>query len=96
MLLHGADSSEKKNDSVVSFENLSIPLRIINIQNQSTDSTGGGDCLYVYAGKMVSNGDLRLFHLTLPVILPNTADPDQTPRFSASDLGLHCFSMSQH
>ena len=44
---------------------------------------------------MVLNGDLWLFHLTLPVILANDADPDQTPRSVASDLGLHRLPMSQ-
>ena len=26
----------------------------------------------------------------------NSVDPDQTPRLAASDLGLHCLSMSRH
>ena len=28
------------------------------------------------------------------VFYANSADPDQTPRSAASDLGLHCLSMS--
>ena len=46
---------------------------------------------------MALNGDLRLFHLiTLTsCIKANSADPDQTPRFAASDLGMHCLLMSQ-
>ena len=28
-------------------------------------------------------------------MLANNEDPDQTPRPAASDLGLHCLSMSQ-
>ena len=36
---------------------------------------------------MVRNGDPRLLHA-------NSADPDQTPRSVASDLGLHCLLMS--
>ena len=44
------------------------------MNNQSTDSTGVGvcvcgggggvDCFWMLAGKMVLNGDLRLFHLS--------------------------------
>ena len=30
----------------------------------------------------------------LPFILANSADPDETPRFSASHLGLHCLHIS--
>ena len=37
-----------------------------------------------------------LFLLTLPVISTNSADPYQTPRSAASDLGLNCLPMSQH
>ena len=36
-----------------------------------------------------------LLNLWLPVIKANSADPDQTPRSVASDLGLHCLPMSQ-
>ena len=32
--------------------------------------------------------------LKIPVCNANSVDPDQTPRFAASDLGLHCLSMS--
>ena len=28
-------------------------------------------------------------------MLANSVDPDQTPRYMASDLGLHCLPMSQ-
>ena len=31
----------------------------------------------------------------LLLIKANSADPDQTPRSAASDLGLHCLPMSQ-
>ena len=30
----------------------------------------------------------------IPVLNANSVDPDQTPRYAASDLGLHCFPMS--
>ena len=36
---------------------------------------------------MVRNRDLKLFHLTLN-LQANSADPDQTPRSAASDLGI--------
>ena len=32
--------------------------------------------------------------IEIPVFNANSLDPDQTPRFAASDLGLHCLSMS--
>ena len=28
--------------------------------------------------------------MKIPVCNANSVDPDQTPRFAASDLGLHC------
>ena len=31
-----------------------------------------------------------------PVILANSAGPDKTLRFAASDLGMHCLPMSLH
>ena len=36
-----------------------------------------------------------LFNLSLSVILANSADPDQTPRSAASNLGLRCFPTFQ-
>ena len=30
----------------------------------------------------------------MPVVNANSVDPDQTPRSAASDLGLHCLSLS--
>ena len=40
---------------------------------------------------MVLNGDLTVsFNPYVSVIYANSADPDQTPRSAASDLGLHC------
>ena len=42
---------------------------------------------------------MRLFFLLLrrfieiPVLNANSVDPDQTPRYAASDLGLHCLPM---
>ena len=30
----------------------------------------------------------------IPVFNANSIDPDQTPHFAASDLGLHCLPMS--
>ena len=30
----------------------------------------------------------------IPVFNANSVDPDQTPRFAASDLGLHCLPVS--
>ena len=32
--------------------------------------------------------------IEIPVVNANSVDPDQTPRAAASDLGLHCLSMS--
>ena len=34
-----------------------------------------------------------LFEFLLNNLLANSGDPDQTPRFVASDLGLHCFTV---
>ena len=31
--------------------------------------------------------------IEIPVIYANSEEPDQTPRFAASDLGLHCLQM---
>ena len=47
-------------------------------------------------GKWSSTG-LKTVSLNpyLPVIYANSADPDQTPRSVAADLGLHCLPMSQ-
>ena len=36
-----------------------------------------------------------LFYIELIFMLANSEDPDQTPRFVVSDLGLHCLPMSQ-
>ena len=36
-----------------------------------------------------------LFHFLLKILYANSADPDQTPRSAASDLGLHCLHRSQ-
>ena len=45
---------------------------------------------------MVLNGDLTVsFNPLPPEVYANSADPDQTPRSAASDLGLHCLRMSQ-
>ena len=42
------------------------------------------------------NGDFRLFHLMLNiVILTISADPDRMPRSAASDLVLHCLPVSK-
>ena len=30
------------------------------------------------------------------ILYANIEDPDQTPRFAASDLGLHCLPLSQN
>ena len=35
------------------------------------------------------------FNSLLPVIEAYSADPDQTPRCAASDLGLHCLPISE-
>ena len=35
-----------------------------------------------------------VFSLEIPVLNANSKDPDQTPRFAASELGLHCLPMS--
>ena len=32
--------------------------------------------------------------IKMPVLNANSVDPDQTPRFVASDQGLHCLPMS--
>ena len=32
--------------------------------------------------------------IEIPIFRANSEDPDQTPRSAASDLGLHCLSMS--
>ena len=32
--------------------------------------------------------------IEIPVLNVNSTDPDQTPHFAASNLGLHCLSMS--
>ena len=32
--------------------------------------------------------------IEIPVFNANGVDPDQTPRSAASDLGLHCWTMS--
>ena len=36
-----------------------------------------------------------LFYFELIFLLADSEDPDQTPRSAASDLGLHCLTMSQ-
>ena len=36
-----------------------------------------------------------LFCFKTVFLLANSEDPDQTPRFAASDLDLHCLAMSQ-
>ena len=50
------------------------------------------------SGKMVLNGPLRVktdsFTLDFSLFKANSANPDQTPRSAASDLGLHCLPMS--
>ena len=33
--------------------------------------------------------------IEFPVFSTNSVDPDQTPRYAASDLGLHCLTMSR-
>ena len=58
--------------------------------------------LYIESAKIVTEMTLNeLVKLTTlwttgPSNLPNSADPDQTPRSAASDLSLHCLQMSQH
>ena len=43
----------------------------------------------------VSGLFLELLLITeIPVLNANSVDPDQTPRFAASDLELHCLQMS--
>ena len=37
---------------------------------------------------------LLMWFIEIPVIKTNIVDPDQTPHFVASDLGLHSLSMS--
>ena len=37
-----------------------------------------------------------LFYFWLKFLLANNEDPDQTLRYAASDLGLHCVPMSQN
>ena len=37
---------------------------------------------------------LLSFYIGIPVFNANSVDPDQRPRFTASDLGLHCFPVS--
>ena len=32
--------------------------------------------------------------IEMPVVNANSVDPDQTPRSAASDLGLHCLSVT--
>ena len=47
---------------------------------------------------MVLNGDVRPFRLTLNFLQlsEKNADPDQTPRFAASDPGLSHLPVSLH
>ena len=35
-----------------------------------------------------------IMFIEIPVLKTNGTDPDQTPRSAASDMGLHCLSMS--
>ena len=35
-----------------------------------------------------------LFHVKWKILLANTVDPDQTPHYVVSDLGLYCLSMT--
>ena len=37
---------------------------------------------------------LLLCFIEIPVFNANSVDPDQTPRFAASDLGLHCLTIT--
>ena len=37
---------------------------------------------------------LLIYFIEIPVFNANSVDPDQTPHFAASDLGLHCSLMS--
>ena len=37
---------------------------------------------------------LSLFILLLKILLVNIVDPDQMPHYAASDLGLHCLSVT--
>ena len=43
------------------------------------------ECLVSFISTMI---------VEIPVLNANSVDPDQTPHFAASDLGLHCLSMS--
>ena len=35
-----------------------------------------------------------LFYFSWKILLANTVHPDKTPQYVASDLGLHCLSMT--
>ena len=37
---------------------------------------------------------LLLFYIWWKILLANIVDPDQIPRYVASDLGLHCLPMA--
>ena len=37
---------------------------------------------------------LSFFSIFVKILLANNVDPDQTPRYVASDLGLHCLPMT--
>ena len=37
---------------------------------------------------------ITIFFLEIPVFNAKHVDPDQMPRFAASDLGLHCLTIT--
>ena len=52
----------------------------------------------LWTDRILNRRDIWLFLLLacfaeIPVFNANNVDPDQTPRFAAFDLGLHCLSM---
>ena len=44
--------------------------------------------------KGVGSAVSHLFYLEWKILLANTVDPNQTPHYVASDLGLHCLPMT--
>ena len=39
---------------------------------------------------------LLLCFMEIPILNANSVDPDQTPRYVASELGLHCLPLGLH
>ena len=62
------------------------------IQNQTTHSTGGS---IVYEYRLGKWSQTDLIQPLTSCNSSRSADPDQMPCSAASDLGLHCLSMSQ-